>query len=405
MDKFSPLEPTRLYQPAQTTSRFRSRSSVLQKAPIAPPLIGKLPADLHLLVLSFLPIPDFPSYARTSRQIAVLTRDEKIWERRWKALGVDPGSVLDELEAKVKVQNAANRANAPPTLAVDIVDDDFGDFASVNTFNGDFVNGFNAISLSATRPISTFRSKYTRAHNLLKPLLSKLSEPPHLVLSSLSTSLPNASLRLQAQTLHLLSQFLSPSIQPVRKWPTLYSSLRSAMDRFEANLLSAFEIADTSSSEPAMLEAASSSWEVYDPSSGDWELGKVWAEKREIFYEQARWKPLDNFKAGERLDFDAMDEFMGYVLGVLEEWGRRAVRVFPPQTGVLISFAERVSVDVVGEYITPLLLRAREISPAVFLQATAATFKEAWRMVDVIMDIVKEREDSMVERERAEDVV
>ena len=27
----------------------------------------------------------------------------------------------------------------------------------------------------------------------------------------------------------------------------------------------------------------------------EWELGKVWAEKREIFYEQSKWKPLDNF--------------------------------------------------------------------------------------------------------------
>jgi recyclin-1 len=177
------------------------------------------------------------------------------------------------------------------------------------------------------------------------------------------------------------------------------------MDRFEANLLAAFDVADSNNDESAMREAAESSWEVYDPSSGDWELGKVWAEKREIFYEQGKWKPLDNFKSGERLDFDAMDEFMAHVLGVLSDWGSRAIRVFPPQSGVLISFAERVSVEVVGEYITPLLMRAREIGPAVFLQATAATFKEAWRMVDVIMDVVKERKDSMVERERAEDVV
>jgi recyclin-1 len=177
------------------------------------------------------------------------------------------------------------------------------------------------------------------------------------------------------------------------------------MDRFESNLLAAFDIADSNNNEPAMREAAESSWEVYDPSSGDWELGKVWAEKREIFYEQGRWKPLDNFKSGQRLDFDAMDEFMGNVLDVLGDLGRRAIRVFPPKSGVLISFAERVSVEVVGEYITPLLLRAREIGAAVYLQATAATFKEAWRMVDVIMDVVKEREDSMIERVRAEDVV
>jgi recyclin-1 len=67
----------------------------------------------------------------------------------------------------------------------------------------------------------------------------------------------------------------------------------------------------------------------------------------------------------------------------------------------------------VGEYITTLLTRARELSSsstsrvtsALFLQATAASFKEAWRMVDAIMQAAKERDDTGVERTRAEDVV
>ena len=67
----------------------------------------------------------------------------------------------------------------------------------------------------------------------------------------------------------------------------------------------------------------------------------------------------------------------------------------------------------VGEYITTLLMRAREVSSspssretsALFLQATAASFKEAWRMVDAIMQAAKERDDTGLERTKAEDVV
>ena len=44
-----------------------------------------------------------------------------------------------------------------------------------------------------------------------------------------------------------------------------------------------------------LREAADASWEVWDGPGAEWELGKVWAEKREIFYEQSKWKPLDNF--------------------------------------------------------------------------------------------------------------
>jgi recyclin-1 len=39
---------------------------------------------------------------------------------------------------------------------------------------------------------------------------------------------------------------------------------------------------------------------------------------------------------------------MGHVLSALTEHGSRAVRVFPPPSQVLISFSERVAVDVVS---------------------------------------------------------
>ncbi|KAJ3727972.1 hypothetical protein C8R42DRAFT_639037 [Lentinula raphanica] len=63
----------------------------------------------------------------------------------------------------------------------------------------------------------------------------------------------------------------------------------------------------------------------------------------------------------------------------------RAVRVFPPEAGVLISFSERVDSKVVGEYIFTVLARAREIAIEVYLKATAASFREAWKMVDTII--------------------
>lgn len=59
----------------------------------------------------------------------------------------------------------------------------------------------------------------------------------------------------------------------------------------------------------------------------------------------------------------------------------------------------------IGEYIAPLLTRAREISSETFLKACAASFKEAWRMVDVIMEVASERRDSLVTKAQAEDVV
>jgi len=306
MDKFTILEPTRLYASAANTgARIFSLGSSVQKPPSAPETIGRLPVDLHLLILANLPIPDLPSYSLCSRKTAALARDERIWESKWKSLGVEKHGlavVLDDLEARARGQVAAARAAAPPTLTVDNTEDEFGDFTSVNVLApnpeemGDFVGAAQILEPSHSTTVlkSIFRSLYMRAHGLLKTTLPALLSPSHLILSELSRLIA-PTLRHQAKTLRLLALFLSPTLQPVLQWQSFYSSLRWAMDRFDATLLTAFDLADSKGEENGMKEAAESSWEVWD-GSGDWELGKVWAEKREVFYEQGRWEPLDNFR-------------------------------------------------------------------------------------------------------------
>ncbi|KAF9078502.1 exocyst complex component Sec10-like protein [Rhodocollybia butyracea] len=428
MDKFKTLEPLKLYS---TSARKNSLAPHSQ-------FVGKLPSDLHLLILSYLPIPDFSAYARCSHATAALAESEKLWETRLKSLGITSqdskdglglDGVLNDLEAHSREKAAESRAAAPPTISVD---DDFGDFAeSVNVppdEMGDFVGAFQTTASLWTNmntfksPLTTassYRGQYIRAHSLLKPLTSTLSSssPPHIILNSLSTAITRSapSLRHEASTLRLLSLFLSLRIQPIRKWRECKTALRSAMDRFDAGLLAAFDQADERGDEAGMREASEASWLVSDGNESDWELSKVWAEKREIFYDQP-WDPLTNFTSDNRLAFDAMDDFMeSHVLPAVSSHGLRALRAFPPQARlrVLYSFADRVASDVVGEYIQSVLTRAREISVDAYLKATAASFREAWKMVDVITGVVagaEKKEDPTSEstsraRARAGDVV
>ncbi|EJF59704.1 hypothetical protein DICSQDRAFT_108611 [Dichomitus squalens LYAD-421 SS1] len=427
MDKFATLEPVRLYKTPsspnpQGPKRFSIHKPSSQHVPshartksYAPfQLIGRLPVDLHILILTFLSVPDLPAYALCCRALGTLAKDERVWEARWKAFGVERyklDDVLDALEEKVKVQNGLAKNNVPPTLATETLDDEFGDFTSTNAQSGEMGDFVGAFSLSTPRtsafvlPSSkTCRTLYIRAHTLLKPLVPALSSPPHAVLSNLFPS-PAPSLRRQAHTLRLLTLFLSSVVKPLRNWQTLASALRAAVDRFEDGLLTAFDVADGKGDEAGMHEAAEASWEVWDGSGGEWELGKVWAEKREIFYEQGKWKPLDNFTQNSELEFTPMDDFMADILAALEEHGSRAIRVFPSEANVLISFADRLASEVVGEYITTLLTRAREVSNEIFLKAAAATFKESWRMVDTIMQVAAAKEHSQFPKTTAEDVV
>jgi len=301
MDKWTTLEPVRLY--ATGAAGLRSRAAV---KPDLSSYIGRLPRDLHILIITYLPVYQIPAYSRGNRALSRLTKDDKIWEARWNDLvnnRQDLADVLDELEAQSKEREAATRAVAPPTLPVE--DDEFGDFASISMTPGqpgelgDFLGGFSPpppsfVPQPAFPSKPMFRDKYIRAHNLLKPLLASLDSPPHLILSNLFPS--RTTLQHQAKILHILLRYLSPSIQPFRNWPALRSSLRSAADRFQANLLTAFETADGNKDEERMREAAGSSWEVWDNTQGgEWEIGRVWTEKREVFYESGQWDPLKNF--------------------------------------------------------------------------------------------------------------
>ena len=302
MDKFTTLEPVKLH----SSNSAKRASHYVSKPPAPFSLIGRLPTDVHIFILAYLAVPDIPAYARTCRALGRLATDDRVWEKRWKAFGGDQphlAAVLDDLESQSKARNAVRKGSLPPTLSVD-GDDDFGDFTTVSApadAMDDFVSGFAGASIlspttaSWTPPKQTFRSRYIRAHNLIKPFVTALSSPPHAILGVLFPP-PAPPLRQQSHTLRLLSLFLSHRVKPLRKWDTLRSSLRAAMDLFGEALLTAFDANDSKGDEKAMAEVAQASWDVWDPAEGLWELARAWADKQEIFYDhQSKWDPLENF--------------------------------------------------------------------------------------------------------------
>lgn len=55
------------------------------------------------------------------------------------------------------------------------------------------------------------------------------------------------------------------------------------------------------------------------------------------------------------LDFDAMDSFMSHIIDVVSSNGEVAVRVFPPDSFVLQSFADKVAIEIVGRALITVL--------------------------------------------------
>lgn len=151
----------------------------------------------------------------------------------------------------------------------------------------------------------------------------------------------------QAAVLVDLLRFLSTAIEPTRDWGWLRRVLGGVCDRFEAVCLSAFDRAESvkpspsarlhsitsnSSATAALRHVSEASWNVYRTTREtsprekrykaqtkgfstapnnlqqstltlvrdliddqvEWELGRAWIEKREIFYEGAKWDPSKN---------------------------------------------------------------------------------------------------------------
>jgi recyclin-1 len=49
-----------------------------------------------------------------------------------------------------------------------------------------------------------------------------------------------------------------------------------------------------------------------------------------------------------KLAFEAMDGFMSHVIGALQRYGALAIRVFPPDSGVLLAFSDKLASEVVS---------------------------------------------------------
>lgn len=155
------------------------------------------------------------------------------------------------------------------------------------------------LSLSTSSGPGPYYHAFKQHHQALTPLCRHLrsSPSPSSTLALLFPPSAPTSLLDQANLLLKLLLFLSSALQPSHDWGFLRQALLAAADRFDSTCLVAFESAEASKDERGMRAAAESSWKVWDAGGGSrdqWECGRVWVEKREVFYETGKWDSLEN---------------------------------------------------------------------------------------------------------------
>lgn len=317
-------------------------------------------------------------------------------------------------------------------------------------------------SSETTLPLSSASPSFQRLRayaKALKPFiksLADLSGPPT------NSLIFTCDLGLTAQTALLsnLLRFISTSVgggnsqTSKRKSVTLagYEEQfnittrgQEAAHRLLQNLLSSFEGtlarrsdairasshgADTSRAvrraEDDMLSHASGVWELgnarlalalsdgedfeaqLEDQFGRMQAAKVFLDKCDILTDNAiKHDPLANVtmqQSTAALDFTPMDKFISDIIEIVKKDGEIIARVFPPEQDVLLAYADRVAQDVIGKYVRSLLQHTQNISSHLYLRSCAATFAQAWKLVDVLLSI-EPRDDTIVTKTRCEDVV
>ncbi|PWN34336.1 uncharacterized protein FA14DRAFT_123487 [Meira miltonrushii] len=141
---------------------------------------------------------------------------------------------------------------------------------------------------------------------------------------------------------------------------------------------------------------------------GRMQAAKVFLDKCEILTDPViKHDPLANVTTQQgvaSLDFTPMDNFISDIIEIVKKDGEIIARVFPPEQDVLLAYADRVAQDVIGKYVRALLQHTQEISSHLYLRSCAATFAQAWKLVDVLLAI-EPRDDTIVTQARCEDVV
>lgn len=164
-----------------------------------------------------------------------------------------------------------------------------------------------SVSKPPPKPKPPYRKLYQDHHlsllPLLQPILTVPSPPLSQILSLLFPPHTSPSTQYQSKVLVQLLSFLSPSVQPISSWKAARQLILAAADRFDATCLVGFEGCDERSDEEGMTEWARAGWSVWVEAGQvgkrrrpeEWEVGRVWIERREIFYEGgAMWDPLKN---------------------------------------------------------------------------------------------------------------
>ncbi|CAG8737239.1 2072_t:CDS:2, partial [Cetraspora pellucida] len=330
------------------------RLGVSKPTPPPKPVAPKtFPPDLLLRILKYLPITSLSNFARACRRFKILVYDDELWGQHLKTLGLN--KTYDNV-MNISIDD----------LCKNIEDEVKGNSSKKNNVSASSPinkrNSFTDQSLEIATTVTESQKRLSLVPGLsLNPLLRKSRTASTGVAREIFKKIYIALLpyyvdfRTKRKDSRLFKEYTDPSDQAKMlarltdfgRLNVTYDSdeinsvLRTIVEYFENSALHHFELAYDAHNLNEMKKWATMLLSL----NGGITCIQVYIQKNSIFFDYL-YDPMDNFVqipslSNEELNFTPMSEFFSYVEDELKTQAPLIDKIFPPNTGVFHSFAER----------------------------------------------------------------
>lgn len=354
-----------------------------------------LPAEIFAAILEYLPISDLLRFARVSRRMQEMVYDDTRWVYRLRLMGV-----WNETEARKRFEEAMKRRRA--TMAAAKAQEPVQSDRSSTIFDA------TEEETRARRPVSD-------GLDMMAPLRAELPVPSLRDPASLLLVLPSVkSVRgFARQEYGRVYGALAPLYFDLAKAkthtdPVVFRIFRDPEQ--QARMLAqmkVFALSDTAYGFAERIERLNLMAGIFENAAlrefeGGYESGDIdgrmkryanvlillnggqacvqlFVQKHPVMFEREKLgNPMDSFDKPTpgRFSLTPSETFFDRLSKVINEQASVIDRVFPPQVNAMMPFLERVSEDVISEYITPILEEARERDTGMYLKAVAGIYTQ-----------------------------
>ncbi|CAG8529642.1 9743_t:CDS:10 [Funneliformis caledonium] len=369
-----------------------------------------LPPDLLIRILGYLPITSLPNFARACRRFKVLVYDDELWEQHLKVLGIwkDYGNG-DIMNAPVEPLYV----NAKHTVRgkADMMLNDCSEFDPIATPPA------SPTTPNHTGNLLDFAIKTARSHKTLSLIPGLPSDPFSQKSRAASTGAARTAFkkiyrellpyyldfRHRRKDSRLFKEYNDPADQAkmlarlinfgkiniTLDSEQINGALETTIEYFENSALHHFELAYNVNNTTEMQKWAA----ILLNLNGGSACIQVFIQKNSIFFDYL-YNPLDNFTYGStshlsELSYASMKEFFNYVEEEIKKQAILINQVFPQDADVFYTFVERVVEDVIIEYISKLLEKARNKDISLYLKTTVAAHQRCIKVIKVLWQEAK----------------